>query len=145
VKIKLLSALVIALSGCGMDLTGEKFHEEKDARYETTLKLNDSERVGDVLKELLSNVTQSKSFQWAYVDSHTGIPIDTYEKASVLCSEIAFDLPTRGQIQGEGMTVDGIKNIVGDLELPLERLVFLKDEPGTGLQHLICVREIPSL
>jgi len=133
--------LLSLLSGCGVDLTGEKFREEKDDRINAEINYNESQRMNEVLKELLSNAIESETMQWVYADSKYGEPINTYDKALALCSEIRFDLPTEAQLQGEGTSIDAIKNISGNIELPPEQVVYVKDHHVTVSQFLVCVRE----
>lgn len=68
-------AIAYLISACGADVTGRKFREEKDDRIDAELKLGDTRRVNDVLKELISNMTQSNSLQWIYDNSQTGVPV----------------------------------------------------------------------
>lgn len=143
-KYQILTLMAVLLSGCGTDVDGQKFRKEKDARIGAEIKVNESESYNALLIEMLSNVSQSETLQWAYVTSKTGEPVNTYEKAESFCQSIDYDLPTKEQFLGEGMTIKALKNFSGNTTIPAERFVFIKGGNDHIFGFLVCVRQIPA-
>jgi hypothetical protein len=130
--------------GCGVDLTGEKFSDEKDQRIEAEQKLNESKSEAEVVELLFSSVTQTATMQWAYISNRLGSPFETYEKAEALCQSIGFDLPSVEMMEKEGKTVVSISSL-GSTDKQLNETIYIKNEPAETIRFLVCARQTPAV
>lgn len=128
---------------CGVDLAGQKFKKEKDHRIENEQKLRAAENDAEIVRLLVSNLTQTATMQWAFVSNRLGEPFETYERAEKLCQSIAFELPTLEMLNAEGKLVPGIAAISFE-DSRIEDQIYIKDSTERSLRYLVCSRSIPD-
>ena len=139
----LLAIFSLCAVGCGVDVTGKKFNDEKDQRLSAERKLYESESEAEVVELLFASVTQTATMQWAQISNRLGIPFETYEKAEALCQSIGFDLPTVEMMDKEGKSIISLSSL-GSTDDLLYKTIYIKDEPAESFRSLVCGRLIPE-
>lgn len=134
-KVTIVTFALTFLAGCGTSLdTGKKFREEKDQRIDTQKDLFATQERLRETKELLSNVTSTKSFLWAWRSNSYGI---SFDEARLVCQDVGYDLPT------EDMLVEADKDDRIKPAISIEgvgRDVFVLDNPRKLSFTILCVK-----